>query len=473
MTPGLIDNHNHILLLGNRVGRQTPIETAASFADVTAAYLKRAKTVASTEFITSIGGFNPVQFAEKRLPTLAELDAIAVNNPIYMQVGFSGPSTTNTAGKAFLESKGVAVGADGSIAANVPTIAALNALRSIQSFSDRTRGTTEALQYAASLGITANYDMGGFVLPGLPGHADVGEFAADGAASWDPATAYDPILALQKAGTMASRVRIFFLSMDTAAATPVLEERVQNSFKNFGDDWLRVGGLGEFISNWPLFGTVTPPPNYPQAIAVAAQKGWIYQQHTLTTAEDEVAINAWETLNQTTPIASLHWSLAHVKTITAPNLARLKAMGAGVAAHGYSYLAGTAQNAGPPYRTIIDSGIQAGAGSDAAQISTLNPWLMIYYMVTGKNSSGQLINPNQLTTRQEALQMYTNANSWFTGEEKKLGSIEVDKLADLVVLSDDYFAVTDENIKQLHSSLTIVGGKIVHSDGTVVAATTP
>jgi hypothetical protein len=114
---------------------------------------------------------------------------------------------------------------------------------------------------------------------------------------------------------------------------------------------------------------------------------------------------------------------------------------------------------------ILDSGIQAGAGSDSAQISTLNPWLIIYYMVTGKNSSGVLINDKQQITRAEALRLYTAENGWFLREENQLGSIEVGKLGDLIALSDDYFdpaKVPDEAIKKLKSVLTVVDGKVVY-----------
>ena len=119
-----------------------------------------------------------------------------------------------------------------------------------------------------------------------------------------------------------------------------------------------------------------------------------------------------------------------------PTINRFKALGAGIAVHPFGYLAGAA-GAGPPLRTIVDSGIHVGAGSDSAQISTLDPWLIIYYMVTGKNSSGVLINAGQQLTRTEALRLYTVENGWFLREEdtrhdpaRKLGDI---------VLSDDYF----------------------------------
>ena len=463
VTPGLVDNHNHIVLLGLRPGHHTPLESAASFADIAATYQRRIAALPAGAFITSIGGFNPVQFAEKRLPTLAELDAISSANPLYLQVAFIGPSTTNSAGKAFFASRGVAVGADGSIAAGPATVAALNALRAVQSFDDKKRGTRDAMAYAASLGVTTHFDMGGFLIPGSPNHED--EFVFDGAASWDPYTAYDPLLALHRAGEMRVRVRVFFLSMDNAAATPILTRRLDNAFREFGNDWLRTAGLGEFITNWPLFGVVTTPSNYPAAVRKAAERGWIYQQHTLSSAEDEVVIGNWEQLNASVPVAPLHWSIAHAMTITPQQVQRLKALGGGIALHGFRYLAGTPTAAGPPYRMIVDSGIQVGAGSDSAQISALNPWLMLYYMTTGKNSSGVLINAGQTLTRQEALRLYTRENGWFSKEEDKLGSIEVGKLADLTVLNADYFSVSDEGLKQLNSVLTIVGGRIVHDAG--------
>ena len=292
VTPGLVDNHNHIVLLGLRPGHHTPLESAASFADIAATYRHRIAALPAGAFITSIGGFNPVQFAEKRLPTLAELDAISSGNPLYMQVAFIGPSTTNSAGKAFFASRGIAVGADGSIAAGAATVAALNALRSVQTFDDKKRGTRDAMAYAAALGVTTHFDMGGFLIPGSPNHED--EFVFDGAASWDPYTAYDPILELHRNGEMKVRVRVFFLSMDNAAATPILTRRLDNAFRDFGNDWLRIAGLGEFITNWPLFGVVSTPSNYPAAVRKAAERGWIYSQHTLTSAEDEVVVSNWE-----------------------------------------------------------------------------------------------------------------------------------------------------------------------------------
>jgi hypothetical protein len=458
--PGLVDNHNHIVLLGLRPGHDTRLETAASIADVQAAIKARAKTVPAGEFITAMGGWNSAQFAEKRLPTLQELDAADSSHPVIVYQSFTGPAAVNTPGKVFFAGKGIAVSDAGAIAINAPSVAALDALRAAQTPADRKRGTLDALAYSASVGITTNVDMGAFVIPGLPDIQD--SFASDNLASADPFRMYDAVAAIHREKKLPIRVRLFFLSMDTRPDIPMLKQRLLNTFPGFGDDMLRLSGVGEFATSWPLFGQPAPT-NYDTALQLVAKQGWAFQQHSLSPAEDKLTIDTFEAVNKTTPIAPLHWSIAHAPRIDAPTINRFKALGAGIAVHPFAYLAG-GPGAGPPLRTIVDSGIHVGAGSDSAQISTLDPWLIIYYMVTGKNSSGVLINPGQLLTRMEALRLYTAENGWFFHEEDKLGTIEPGRLGDVVVLSGDYFdpaKVPDEAIKKLKSVLTVVDGKVV------------
>ncbi len=464
VTPGLIDNHNHIVLLGIRPGHDTRLESAASIKDVQAAISARAKNVPAGEFITAMGGWNQVQFAEKRLPTSAELDAAAPNHPVIIYQAFTGPAAVNSRAKTFFTSKGVAVNDTGTIAANAPSVAALNALRSVQTFEDQKRGTLDAMAYAAQMGLTTNVDMGAFLPPGLPDIQD--SFTFDGLATADPFRMYDAFLALHRENKMATRLRIFFLSMDTRPDVPMLKQRMYNIFPGLGDDMMKVSGIGEFATQWPLFGPATPPANYETALQLIAKEGWAFQQHSLSPAEDQLTVSTFEKVNAVTPIKDLRWSIAHAPRIDRATLDRFKAMGAAMAVHPFTYLAG-GPGAGPPLRMILDSGIHAGAGSDSAQISTLDPWLIIYYMVTGKNSSGVLINDKQQVTRMEALRLYTAENGWFLKEENQLGSIEVGKFGDLVALSDDYFdpaKVPDEAIKKLHSVLTVVGGKVVYDD---------
>jgi predicted amidohydrolase YtcJ len=458
--PGLIDNHNHIVLLGMRPGYDIRLETAASIADIQAMLKAKAKTVPAGAFITTLGDFNAKQVVEKRLPTLAELDAALPDHPYLLN---GGGTVTNSRGKVFLESKGIMVSPTGVIAG--PGFnAALNALRAIQTFDDKTRGTMDAMNYLTSFGLTTSVDMGAFTIPGTPDMQDAS--VADNVESLNPWTMYDAFMALHREGKMTHRLRIFFLSQDTRADVPILKQRLLNNFPDFGDGMLKTSGIGEFAAAWRVTAQ-GGPANYETALRLVAQYGWAFQQHTLSLNEDKFTTETFEKVNAVTPIKDLHWSIGHVPKIDRPTLDRLKAIGAGVAVHGWLYLGGTPQNGGPPFRTIVDSGIHVGAGSDAAAVSVFDPWLEIYYMVTGKNSAGEMINPGQQLTRLEALRLYTSENGWYTHEENQLGTIELGKLADVAVLSEDYLdpaKVSDEGIKKLKSVLTVVDGKVVHED---------
>jgi predicted amidohydrolase YtcJ len=461
--PGIIDNHNHFILLSSRPGHHTPLESAFSIADVQAAIKARVPTVPAGAWITSIGAWIPQQFAENRFPTLAELDAAAPNNPVMVFQQFTGPAAVNTKGMQFFAGKGITVSATGQIAGTGAAIQALDALRAIQTADDRIQGSLDAMAYSAKVGVTTNVDMGGFVIPGLPDIQD--SFTFDSSASWDPFSAYDTYLTLNEQHRITTRLRIYFLSMDQNLDNPLLMQRLNNAFNRFGNPMMKSAGIGEFATNWPLFGGPAPA-NYLGALEAVAARGWSYQQHSLSDFEDTLTLTTYQAVNAITPIAPLHWSIAHVPAITTTNINAFKALGVGIAVHPFRYLAAGTQG-GPPLRTIVDSGAIVGAGSDSAQISTLNPWNMIYYMTTGKNVAGILVNAGQLLTRQEAIQLYTANNGWFLNEEDKLGSIEQGKYGDLVVLNADYFdtkAVPDTALRSLHSVLTVVDGKVVHNE---------
>ena len=159
--------------------------------------------------------------------------------------------------------------------------------------------------------------------------------------------------------------------------------------------------------------------------------------------------------------------LAHVPFITEEYANKLNSLGGGVSVlGGWRYITGTAEANGPPFRMLAENGIPMGMSSDGMQISPMNPWIGLYYVVTGINARGELINGDQTLNRVDALRLYTAANRWFL-QEDAIGSIEPGMLADLVVLDRDYFdesAVSDEDIKQVRSLLSIVGGNIVHGD---------
>ena len=466
VVPGLIDNHNHFILLGERPGHDARLEEAFSIAQVQAAITARAATVPAGGWITAMGGWSPLQLAEKRMPTLSELDAADRVHPVLIYTSFSGPAAANSFARNYLAAHGVPVGVDGSIAANAPSLAARKMLLAMQTDADREQGVLDAMAYSASLGLTTNVDMGEFVEPGTRDMKD--SFMAETLASGDPFKMYDPFLKLHREGRLTTRLRVFFLQMDQGNDFPMTRERVLNQFDRFGDDMMKVSGVGEFATSWSLFGKVDAPPNYVPALKFIAAHGWAFQQHSLSLAEDKVVADAFEQVNKETPIADLRWSDAHVPHIDQETVNRLKAVGAGIALHPFQYLPNPGQTKGPPVRMILASGIHVGAGSDAAQISTLNPWNMIYYLVTGIDAAGRPTNVEDTIGRERALRLYTADNGWFLKEEDRLGSIETGKLADLVVLSADYFdakAVPDSDIRKLHSVLTVVGGKVIFRAG--------
>jgi len=461
VVPGIIDNHNHIILMGNRPGYHTPLENATSIRDVQEIVAARAKAIPRGGWITTIGGFHRNMLLSStempRLPTLAELDAAAPNNPVYISESFFGPSTTNTLGKKFFESQTppIPVGADGAIGPGAQgtgrTTLALRQM--LLNPEQRKRGALDALNYGLGLGVTTHLDQGAFQATNTP---------MDGAAHEDNYTMPMPFMALKNEGKLPARLRINFLHQDATPDLVTLKERLRNSFPFFGDDMIRTGGIGEFIAGGG--GPGGPPSPLVDAAKLIARAGWRAEVHSLTPMDYQQEIQAYEAAHAETPITDLRWVVAHVPFITEPWVNRLKAMGGGLSLTSWRYLAGTPEQNGPPFRMIFDNGIHVGMSSDGMQIATMNPWINMYYAVTGMNARQVVINGGQQITRDEVLKLYTANNGWFLREEDRLGSIETGKLGDLVVLSDDYFTVPDERIKRVRSVLTVVGGKIVHDD---------
>ena len=463
--PGLIDNHVHILLTGIRPGHETrAVENARNVADVQDAIRARAAGVPRGEFITAIGGISARQLAEDRLPTRTELDEAAPNHPVFLLELFNGPSATNSLGKVFLESQGIAVSADGVISggrvmgvgaatATNPSHDAFQALETLWDFDHRKQTTQAVVDYATSVGLTTAHTVGGSQGRG-PGY-------------FDSSKDHDAILALLQEGRLNMRLRIYY-----NAYGPELDDILNNIFPNFGGDLIKTAGLGEHILAFGLDDAVPLGQEYIDRVTKIAQNGWQLMEHSLVEGNVKARADAWSIVNETTPIADLRWSADHIYTIELETMNRLNELGASLRLHTTRrYMEGTS---GPPFRFILDNlvhegqTIHVGAGSDAAQRGPINPWLNIYYIVSGRDVTGELVNDGQQATRQEAIWLYTAANGWFSREEDALGSIEVGKFGDLVVLNKDFFdegAVSDEEIKDIASVLTIVGGRIVHDTG--------
>ena len=453
--PGIIDAHNHFVNLGNRPGYHTILENARSIRDVQQALADRRRDVPVGEFITAMGGWHTNMWAEKRLPTVKELDEAFSDRPVFLLQTFNGPSVTNSAGKAFFEREpnAVAVAENGAIGGGMPSTTALFRLRQQQTLESKMRGTIDAWRYSAGLGLTAHLDQVGL---GVPGPIAPNQSLA----AFDPYRMYDAWQELYRQGRAFIRLQTNFSASQNDPQLPMLRERVKNQFPFFGSDMLMTGGIGESAAPGDGVGEV-----WLAAQKLVAEARWRSESHALTLANLENEVAGYEKVHAEFPIGDLRWVVSHVPFATPDLLNRLKKIGAAVQLTGWRYLQGTAANNGSPFRMVLQNGIRAGLHSDSAHISPLNPWIHLYYATTGVNAAGEAINGDQTIPRQDALRLYTRDNGWFLRMEEKLGSIEVGKLADLAVLSDDYFAVPDEQIKRIRSVMTVVDGKIVHDAG--------
>ena len=442
--PGIIDAHNHIVLVGNRPGWHTPLEHVFTIPDAIAALQSRVAGVPPGEFITTIGPVSSMQFAERRLPTLTELDA--VGRPVYIQAA-QGGTRTNSQGKAWLEARGVMVAPDGAIAGPALTLALQTLRKELLTPDTRKRTALGALEYYAKLGITTHRDSGAF-------HSDE---PAGGIAAENTYTMHNPFLALHREGKLPARLRFDFLHQDPAAANPplpTLSQRLRNSFPFFGDEWIKTGGIGEFTG-----GGI-------EGLRAIARAGWRGEDHALNLAGVTNLIKDRETVNAEIPIGDLRWIISHVPELPMDLANRMHAMGMGVLLGWGPLRNGT--NVGPPYRMLMNHPIRKGFHSDGGDITVINPWLNFHTIVTGRNLADQPILGEQTLTRQEILWLATAANKWFIREDD-IGSIEAGNRGDLAVLDRDCFAVPDEDFKRTRSLLTVVGGKVATTTGSCSA----
>ena len=500
VVPGLIESHTHFVSLANRPGYHVAQwELANNIGEVLALLAERRARgdVPPGAFITAMGAGTPRMFAELRLPTLQEIDAVVSDRPVFLYQGGGGPARTNSLGKAFfatVTNPTVTVGADGTIAGGNPNQAnaALYHLRIRQTFEDKKRSALDAQAYSASVGITAVLDQtlvaraDGTLNPAL-----YDPQPTDALFTLNHYRMYDAWLQLEREHRNLIRLQINFLHNQGFDARfgatidsqlPELRERLKNQFQFFGNDMVRTGAIGEWAAPFAA-------PSNPNGFAVwlesqrlVAKARWRNEnaQGGTPTNNDaiEQVVSTYEQMDAEQiaagfpdGIKSLRWGLQHVDFATPTQLARLKALNCGVSMSGFRWLNGVPRAdglaVGPLYPQIPASGIPAGMHEDGVHIAPHNPWFALHYATTGLNVLGQQINPGQQITRQQALHAYTRGNAWYMNRENELGSIEKGKFADLVVLDRDFFGVSDADARKVRSVLTVVAGKVVYDAGVV------
>ena len=443
--PGLIDGHTHFVRTAQAPGPFIEgLEAASSIRELQDALAAAAKKAEPGEWLAAIGGFTPIQFAERRLPTREELSAAVPNNPVYMQVGYSTRGITNDVGRRVLEAAGFPVSDEGNFPPDGDGLTFV--LRSATEERMKRR-FPDYMNYAVSLGLTTVVD-----------HACCDWLGAHLTAADRPNLRIAEYF--WRAGRLPLRLRIQYDHRDTRDQSNIRSAtaRIANATQGLGDDMYKAVRFGEQV----IAGGATDQEVL-EVYQRIADAGWALSQHTIRQDEIERYIRIMERVAAKTPVSSLRWTLEHVFEITPEQIERLKAIGVGVRVQDHDYIRNqySAWKAGPPFRTLLESGIRMGAGTDGGVVGPLNPWLSIYYMVTGKDAGGEVIIPGQQIGRKDALRLYTAANAWFNFEENELGSLEVGKLADLVVLDRPYLTIDDEDIKHIRPVLTMVGGRVV------------
>ena len=467
VVPGLIDNHSHWIRAAEH--DELRFDGVTTRAQAVKMLAERLATKKPGEWVVVLGGWSEEQFTDEvRGFPLAELDAIAPNNPVVLQSIYRHSYLNSTALKmakidettpnppggtlekdAAGKITGVVRGAGG-----VAFVAGKVPLKEREAWLDNTR---KLATYLNSLGITAWGDAGGRGMG--PKH-------------------YQPYQDLADRDEL--NVRVFWTTIrqpvNTAEVDKVLLEIP--SLKPFqGNDYFDHIGWGETVYR-PLTtqllarGGNTKPEDLAQMMRIVralAEKGIYLNSHVEMVNVIDAFLDQYEALNREAPIRGLRWSFSHLDQITDAQLARMKKLGMNAQIHSRPLIQGVLMHRihgeaawdMPPFRRVQDSGITWGLGSDATAVTTSNPFYTLSFAVTGKMIGGHHVN-RQSVTREEALIAHTRSNALILFQEGNLGSLASGKYADLLVLDRDYFTIPVDQIKDIKPLMTMVGGRVVY-----------
>ncbi|MFJ6656814.1 amidohydrolase [Streptomyces sp. NPDC091377] len=476
VVPGLIDSHVHVVRAGRTWRDEVRWEDERSLASGLAAIGARAADRPKGSWIRVIGGWHPAQFPENRGPSRAELDAAAPDHPVYVQflydwavlntaamreLGVDHALVRELTGQGF-SATAFETGPDGELTGKVngtPLMEWFYRRMPAPGFEEQVASTAEMSRALNRLGITGAIDGGGF--------------------NSGPA-AYPAIRETWRRGELTLRTRLAVHAERAGTETADLAGYQRFTPLDVGDGLLRVIGVGEVI----LYATVDKIAHpveidddirarFREIFGELARNRWTVHTHAHQHATIDAVLTAWEEAHAEHDIAPLRWALVHAEPLTAADVERIAALGAGVLAQGLYRFQGEEALAiwgektvaeAPPLRTLLERGVPTGLGSDAMRVASYNPWATIAWFLDGLTVQGTpTLAPHHLLSRAEALRGYTASGAWFSFEEDERGRLEPGLLADLAVLSDDYLTVEQELIPRIESVLTVVGGRVVHT----------
>jgi predicted amidohydrolase YtcJ len=473
--PGLIDSHMHATVAGLNWNSELHWESARSLADGLKQIEAAAKDKPVGTWIVVGGGWAPTQFPEKRLPTRAELDAVAPKHPVYIQY-LRQAAVLNSAGLAAVGIDRKAADPEGGRFERDPSSGEpTGGLQGVPAWEfayakiphptlDQIRqGLRNYFRELNRLGLTSVGDLqtGGVTFA----HR---RLLADMASRGELSVRLDYFIAPNDPGDELEQLQLSAEEIRQLPADDMFR------FAGFAETLIRGTGDGDVLSN-PKGITVETEAKekFRKLLRFLAGAGYNFHLHTTQDNTARQLLTIIEEVNRETPFSRQRITFAHLEDATPETIARIKKLGGGVSVQDRLVLTGDyymelwgqakARNA-PPLRTLIDSGVPLGAGTDALRSSNYSPMLSLWWLITGKTVTGAPIrDPKQNVTRAEALRMYTMGSAWFTFAEKRKGSIEAGKLADLAVLNTDYLTVPEDQIRSIESVLTMVGGRVVYA----------
>ncbi|MBD9481625.1 amidohydrolase [Pseudomonas sp. PDM14] len=473
--PGLNDSHLHLIRGGLNYNLELRWEGVPSLVDALRMLKDQADRTPAPQWVRVVGGWNEFQFAEKRLPTLEELNKAAPDTPVFILhlydrallnraalrvVGYTKDTPNPPGGEIVRDSKGEPTGM---------LVARPNAMILYSTLSKgpklpleyQVNSTRQFMRELNRLGVTSAIDAGG----GYQNYPDD----------------YQVIQELADKDQLTVRIAYNLFTQKPKEELADFKNWTSTVKYGQGDDFLRHNGAGEMLAftaaDFEDFLEPRPdlPPDMEQdlepVVRHLVEQRWPFRLHATYDESISRMLDVFEKVNRDVPFDGLPWFFDHAETITPKNIERVRALGGGIAIQHRMAFQGEyfverygakAAETTPPVQRMLAEGIPVGAGTDATRVASYNPWTSLYWLVSGRTVGGLELYPHGLS-RAVALELFTRGSAWFSNEQGKKGQIQIGQLADLVALSADYFSVEDEAIKWLESVLTVVNGKVVHA----------
>ncbi len=477
--PGLNDSHLHVIRGGLNYNLELRWDGVPSLADALRMLREQASSTPPGQWVRVVGGWSEFQFAERRLPTLQEINAAAPETPVFVlhlyaqamlnraalrAVGYTRDTQNPPGGEIQRDKSGEPTGL--LIARpNANILYATLAKGPRLPPEQQMNSTRHFMRELNRLGVTSVIDAGG----GFQNYPED----------------YEVITELHRCGEMTLRIAYNLFTQRPKQEKDDFVRWAKMTSPGQGDDYLRMNGAGEMLvfSAADFEDFLEPRPDLPQGmegelkevVRVLAQNRWPFRLHATYDQSISRFLDVFEEVNREVPLKGLGWFFDHAETASDHSLERIRELGGGIAVQHRMAFQGDyfvqrygarAAERTPPIAQMLKMGIPVGAGTDATRVASYNPWVSLYWLVSGRTLGGLQLYPeaNRLS-RMEALRLFTVGSSWFSAELGKKGAIVVGQLADLTVLSEDYFSVPEERIQRLESVLTILGGAVVHGTG--------